>query len=78
MNTNNPSVKLPFDVVSWWYLSALEAIERYDPMARYYPKNSELEKKKKLGYQMALKTVEALKDIVVTVEVTEREEKGNE
>lgn len=75
---NNPSVKLPLDVVSWWYRSALEAIERYDPNATYHPINSELERKRAIGYQMALKTVEALKDIIVTVEVTESEEKENE
>ena len=75
---SNPSVKLPLDVVSWWYRSALEAIERYKPHEKYHPRDFELERKRELGYQMALKTVEALKDIVVTVEVTEREEKENE
>ena len=75
---SNPSVKLPLDVVSWWYRAALDAIERYEPNARYHPNNFKLEQKRALGYQMALKTVEVLKDVVVTVEVTESEEKENE
>ena len=75
MIMNNQSVKLPLDVLSWWYSQAQEAIKKYNPNVRYYPNNDLLEQKRAIGYQMALKTVEALKDIVVTVEVTESEEK---
>lgn len=75
MIMNNQSVKLPLDVLSWWYSQAQEAIKHYDPNVRQYPHNDLLEQKRAIGYQMALKTVEALKDIVVTVEVTESEEK---
>lgn len=71
-------IKLPFDVLSYWYQAAKDAIEHYNPDTSYSPPNEELSKKKKRGYEMAVKTVEALKDIVETVEIIESEETNNE
>lgn len=72
------NVKLPLEVLGYWYQAAKEAIERYNPDIAVHPHNEELSRKRKIGYEMAVKTVEALKDVFETVEIIESEETNNE
>ena len=76
--SNNKKIEMPFDVLAFWYRSAVEAIERYDPDVAYSPHNEEYARKRKLGYEMAVKTVEILKNVIENIEIIEREEKENE
>ena len=70
-------VQLSFEVLAYWFNSAVEAIKRYDPETKYY--DEELARKKERGYEMAVKTVDALKDVFINLEIKdEREELNNE
>lgn len=71
------SVTLPFDVLAYWFNSAVEAIKRYDPETKYI--DEERARKRERGYEMAVKTVDALKDVFINLEIKdEREEPNNE
>lgn len=71
MSMNN--IQIPFDVLGYWYHSALEAVERYETTAVSYidPAREEMRKER---YKMAKKTVETLKDVFATVEIIDSKE----
>lgn len=79
------SVKIPLDVLSYWYQSAVQAKERYEEYREKYgkaykenPSNEERIRQREIGYRMALKTIDALKDVCANVEIIESEKKENE
>lgn len=72
------SIKIPLDVLAYWYEAAQKTIELYNPNTKYHPYSKEQEEKRKRSYKMAVKTVEALKDVDFEIEITESEETNNE
>lgn len=77
---SNNTVKIPLDVLSYWYQSAVQAKKRYERPAYEEERLYDREKaeKRKTTYRMAVKTVESLKDVFVNVEIIESEKKENE
>ena len=76
---SNPAVSIPVDVLAWWYRKAKECIERYDPALSEYPRLTEIVRQHhKESYEMALKTVEALKGVFEKDIICEMEDTNHE
>ena len=76
---SDAKVSIPLEVLAWWYRKAQEKIKYYDQAVEYHPRLSETLKRQSVeGYEMALKTVEALKGVFEKNIICETEEKNNE
>ena len=80
----NKKIKIPLDVLAYWYDAASRAEARYRNMIEgkeeCFPPNTERKREIQRSYTMAVKTIEALRDVFATVEIenTEREVENNE
>lgn len=72
------SVKIPLDVLAHWYEAAQKTIECCNPNVKFHPYSKEREERRKRSYEMAVKTVEVLKNVDFEIEITESEETNNE
>lgn len=76
---SNPTVRIPMDVLAWWYRKAKENVEHYDPAAEQYPGLSEIHKRQRAeGHKMAIKTIDALKGLFEKDIICETEDTNHE
>ena len=72
-------LQIPLDVLAYWYKSAKKCIENYNPDTKCT--NPRYEDRRKEGYEMALKTVEILKNTfenLTEIEIIKKENTNNE
>ena len=76
---SNPAVSIPMDVLAWWYCKAKMFLEKCDPSLSEYPVLAEMYKQeRKQSYEIALKTVEALKGVFEKDIICEMEDTNHE